>query len=284
MSYAPTDLNDVDFLHAYIADYLDGKLEASLRSRCETLLKDPELCQVGETFQSVRGRLQLSMQSYYLQEHEMTEIKGLVQDPSVKATLEQVQIQHLERDETFGNLWRRLVLIGIAVALIGLGFWTFSPNELEFRPLEYLGYESLAMEEDAAGRLDLPSTDLAEVREYVESYPGLSFSPAVLADFGDGWSVVGATVFDYEVAKVTAIQYRNDKLGEYVFHFSYGGVLSSLPKSEQGNLNGLLYQAYANDRLNFIAWQHTPEAVSLLVGRRGTADLAKLAVKGGAVN
>jgi hypothetical protein len=283
MPYAPSELSDQDFFHSYLAEYLDGELSPELSARFERLLQAPGQPQVPVHFQAMRGRLQLGLQSYYLKEGELQALRALVQDPAVTATKENIKIDQLGRKELVSSIVRRLVLTALGAAVIGLILWKFAPdNNPEFKPLEYLGYEALAMEEDPEGRLDLPSSDLREIHDYLAAYPGLEFEPRLLKDFDHGWEPDGATVIDYEIAKVAAVQYHNKELGEKLVHFSFPGQLSELPKAEPGNMKGLVYQTYSSDQLNLIAWQHGPDVVSLLVGRRGAPELAELALLGGA--
>ena len=164
----------------------------------------------------------------------------------------------------------------IAAGLVAALAWLFAPEKTtEFKPLDYLGYEAIAMEEDASGRLDFPSQDFSEITDYLNTYPGLGFTPRVLSKMPNGWEPEGATVIDYEVAKVVAVQYKNDTLGEKVFHFSFAGGLEGLPPSEVASKGTFDYQSYDNDELNFIAWTEQG-AVSLLVGRRSTVQLAEI--------
>jgi hypothetical protein len=282
MAYSPSELSEQDFMHSYLAEYLDGDLSPELRARFEKTLQSPGQTLVPEHFQAMRGRLQLGLQSYYLKEGEIQALRALVQDPAVTATKENLKIDQLGRKVIINTIMRRAVLIGIAAALIGLIIWRLAPEpEQTFKPLEYLGYEALAMEEDPEGRLDLPSSDPKEISDYLYAYPGLDFKPRILKDFDKGWKLDGGTVIDYEIARVATVQYSNKKLNEQLIHFSYKGQLSDLPKSEAASFKGLVYQTYSSDQLNLIAWQHGEDVVSLLVGRRGALELAEIAVLGG---
>lgn len=282
MAYAPNELSDQDFLHSYMAEYLDGDLLPAQKSRFDDLLKAPGQGDVPEHFQKMRGRLQLGLQSYYLKEGELQHLRSLVQDPAVTATKENIKIDQLGRKELISSITRRLTLTAMAAGVIGLIIWRFAPDSKpQFKPLEYLGYEAVAMEEDPESRLDLPSSDLKEIRDYLLAYPRLEFKPRLLKPFGKGWKLDGATVIDYEIAKVAAVQYSNKDLREKLEHFSFAGQLSDLPKAESGNMKGLNYQTYATDQLNIIAWQHGHNVVSLLVGRRSAPELAEIAVLGG---
>jgi hypothetical protein len=102
----------------------------------------------------------------------------------------------------------------------------------------------------------------------------------MLAGVPAGWQIDGATVIDYEVAKVAAVMYERGgaKTKELFFFFSFAGELSDLPASEPGNMRGLIFQTYASNELNLVAWQVAPGVVALLVGRRSAPELAEIAL------
>lgn len=282
MAKSISELSGPDIVYGYVAEYLDGDLTAAQVKRYEAELKGENL---PERFQTARGRLQMSLQSYFLKEGELAELRAYVQDPSVTATIENVQIEQIGRREVVSTLLRRLALVAIAALIIGGVVWKFGrTHDQAFKPLEYLGYEALAMEEDPGERLNLPTQDLKEIRQYLATYPGLDFKPKVLKALPPVWGPDGATVIDYEIAKVAVVQYGNTTSKEKLFHFSYAGELSDLPKAEPGNMRGLIFQTYASDELNLIAWQSAPGVVSLLVGRRSAPELAELAVIGSTQN
>lgn len=281
MAKASAELNGQDFVFAHLADYLDGELAPALLARFEGELKAHGGETLPQRYQAMRGRLQLAMQSFFLKEAEIQELRSYVQDPSVAATIENVQIEQIGRGELVNTLLRRLALVGIAALIVAGLVWRFGQTtEQTFKPLEYLGYEALAMEEDPGERLNLPSQDLKEIRQYFAAYPGLEFKPMVLKALPAVWQPDGATIIDYEIAKVSVVQYGNANSKEKLFHFSYSGDLSELPKAEPGNFRGLIFQTYASDELNLIAWQAAPGVVALLVGRRSAPELAELAAAG----
>lgn len=281
MAQADQSLSQQDFLLAYLAEYLDGELSRELKDKVEALVKAPGQEDVPGHFQSMRGRLQLAMQSYYLKENELTDLRSLVQDPSVKATQENIRIDQLGRGEMLSSLMRRLALVAVAALAIGGLVWKFGPkHEQKFKPLEFLGYEALAMEEDPRDRLDLPSSDMKEIRQYLAAYPGLDFKPKVLKSVPPEWKAEGATIIDYEIAKVALVQFANAQSKEKLFHFSYAGELKDLPPAEPGNMRGLIFQTYSSDDLNLIAFEGPPGLVSIIAGRRSAPELAEIALEG----
>ncbi len=276
-----SSLSTQDFLLAYLAEYLDGELPRELKDRVEALVKTPGQEEIPGHFQAMRGRLQLAMQSYYLKENEIQTIRNYVQDPSVKATQENIKIEALGRKELISTLMRRLSLVAIAAAIIGVLVWQFGPKrEAKFKPLEFLGYEALALEEDPRDRLDLPSSDMNEIKQYLSAYPGLDFKPKVLGQIHEAWKPEGATIIDYEIAKVALVQFGHAQSKEKLFHFSYAGALKDLPKAEPGNIGGLVFQTYSSDDLNLIAFEGPKGVVSILAGRRAAPELAEIAKDG----
>ena len=276
------DLTSDEFFLGYLPDYLDGELSTEAQARFEAMLKEAQYNKAPENFQRLRGRLQLAFQSHFLTEAQLGSLRGMVRDPVVLATQEAVKIEALGRGEVLNTLFRRLVVVLLVAASIGYGFWRFgSPQDSHFKALEYLGYEAQTLEaEKSDHRLNLPVGDLKEIKQYFASYPGLLFNPKLLRPLPAPWQPDGATILDYEVAKVAVVQYTNTESKEKLFHFSYSGDLSDLPAAESGNMRGLVYQTYASDDLNFVAWQSGTHVVSMIVGRRSAPELAELAVTG----
>lgn len=281
MTVSPIDLSDNDLLNGYLAEYLDGELPAGVREKFEGLLTDPAKASVPEHFLQMRGKLQLAMQTYYMKESDLAELRSFVQDPSVTATQENIKIEQLGRRVVVSNIMRRVALVIGCAGLIGFLVWKFAPTrDSEFKALEYLAYEAVALEEDPQERLNLPSSDSKEIRQYLMNYPGLDFKPFVLRNVSNNWTPDGATVINYEIAKVTVVQYSHTATAEKLFHFSYAGDISDLPPSPHGKYKDLTYQTYATDQHNFIVWEPSPGVVSLLVGKRSAPDLAEMAVAG----
>lgn len=276
------DLTSDEFFYGHLAEYLDGDLSSEVQARFEAMVKEPQYSQALARYNIRRGQLQIAFQKYIVTEAELASIRSLVTDPVLVATQEAVKIEALGRGEVLNTLFRRLIVVfGVALA-IGFAVWKFgTPQDTQFKALEYLGYEAQTLEaEKTEQRLNLPVGDLKEIRQYFASYPGLAYSPKVLKPLPLAWQPDGATVIDYEIATVSVVQYTNTESKEKLFHFSYEGELSDLPAAESGNMRGLIYQTYASDDLNFVAWQSGSHVVSMLVGRRSAPELAELAVKG----
>ena len=285
MTFSPAELAKQDFFFGYLADYLDGELPADLASRFADALKDGAAADAPQRFQTMRGKLQLAMQSYYLKEGEQHELHTYVQDPALQETEEKARIEQLGRGFLVSMLMRRIILAALVLAAGGFLWWKYGvSHEQKFKPLEYLGYEALAIEDDASERINLPSRDLNEIKQYLATYPGLAFKPRVLRELPGSWEPAGASVIDYEIAKVSVVMYENAASKEKLFHFSFGGQLADLPKATSVNMRGLVFQPYTSNELNFIAWQSAADVVSLLAGRRSVPELAELAVAGSGKN
>jgi len=281
MTISTNDLSDSELFNGFLAEYLDGELPSSVVDKYNAMVKVSGNVEVPEHFLQMRGKLQLAMQTYYLKESDLAELRSFVQDPEATATQENIKIEQIGRKVVVSNILRRFAIVLACAFLIGYLVLYFAPsNESAFKALEYLAYEAVALEEDPQERLNLPSSDLKEIRQYLVNYPGLDFKPFVLRSISNNWLPEGATVINYEVAKVTVVQYSHNATSEKLFHFIYAGDLSDLPPSAQGRYKDLNFQTYATDQHNFIAWEPSPGVVSILVGKRSAPDLAEMAIAG----
>jgi hypothetical protein len=221
------------------------------------------------------------LQEFYLPEPFLIELRGYIQDSSVQATYEVVQIEQIGRRENAVQLARKLGFTVATLAVAGWLVWQFTPKSSQaFKPLEYLGFEALMLEESKEERLNLPTNEINEIREFFKNNQSLTYSHKVFKDIPEVWEPDGASVIDYEIEKVGVVQYHHRETGEKLFQFSYPGDLSDLPKAESGNMRGLIFQTYTSDSLNLIAWKSDAGVVSILAGRRSAPELAEIAVLG----
>jgi len=65
-----------------------------------------------------------------------------------------------------------------------------------------------------------------------------------------------------------------------ILHFTLPGETSELPKAEPGNFQGLIYQTYASDLMNMIAWNPAPGILAIAAGSRGATELADFVRRG----
>ena len=275
MGYDATKLSDEDFLYSHLAEFLDDELNPDLQGRIKGLLEKES--QLSSDYGIARGRLQIAMQKYSLNENQLHNIHTLVEDDASRANHEAHSIEDVGRSEFVGRLLRGGFMASLVLTLFGFLYWEFAPErQQEFEPLETLVYEALAFEEDGS-RIEFPTDNHGELLEYFERYPALGFTVPKLQEIGNGWEVTGGTVIDYEVAKILASKYTNPRLDENLYLFFFEGGVSDFPKSDPGNQKGLLYQAYATSDMNIVAWEHSENVLGMIIGRGGAEDLAQLA-------
>lgn len=273
-------LSDEEFLYGYLADSLDETLNGETLRRFNEVSKQLNQDGLSTDFGIRRGRLQIEAQRLYLDEKQMHAIHELVEDDATRANHESHDIDDIGRVERFGNAFRFTLLIALFGFLVWGGFYLFGPEKkAPFKALDSLIYEAIAMSEDLDGRLDFPTDKIDEVNSYFKRYPGLGFVPKTMSEAGKDWELSGATVIDYEVAKIAGVQFNNRNTREKMFLFLWNSELEYLPKSEPGNYQGLMYQSYASDKWNIIAWQAAPGVTGMMIGHGGAKDLAETAFK-----
>ena len=274
------DIGGDDLFYGYLAEYLDGDLPAGVR---ESFLKavhgrDRE----AEAYGINRGRFQSALGEIGGSEALKHKLRNLAQDDQIRETIEASDIAEVERSEMWSNLIRRAVLVSIVIGIIGTSIFFFMPRkEAKFDVIEYIGYEALALEEDPDGRMNLPSTDLDEIRQFTSTVPGLAFRPNVLRAL-KGWNPEGVSIIDYDVMKVIAINYVSpERNNEHLHHFMIPGKMSNIPfKGEEADYRGIKYRVYSSEKLNILVWQHSPDMISALAGHRSSPELAELARTG----
>ncbi|MFK7823525.1 MAG: hypothetical protein AB8G05_05180 [Oligoflexales bacterium] len=194
--------------------------------------------------------------------------------------LEESKINELETKVVQSNFFRKIIFfIIVLVCVFGL-YKFFSPHKEEKLndPLNVLSYETLAMEEDQSGeRLYLPSKEKIEIDQYFGNTPNLKFKPRSLLNTGLKWLPEGASIIDYEVAKIAVVQYSRKAQTAKIFFFTLFGNIDNLANAEEGNEEGLVYQPYATDQLNMVVWQDSQDTLAVLVGRLSIKELAKMA-------
>lgn len=269
-----------ELLYGYISEYLDGDLPAALESSYREALKGREA--IVENFQATRGRLQVALGAISAPEPLKHKLRTFMQDDQIRETIEASEIQDIERSQFWSNLLRRATLSLIAVGLIGGLVYTFMPNPKDkINPIEYVGYEAVAMEEDPDGRINLPTNDLQEVTQFIGQVPGLSFKPQALRPLA-GWTPEGVSIIDYDVMKVIAVMYKSpERNGEHLHYFMLPGAMKDIPyQGEEADYRGIRYRVYASDKMNLLVWQFAPDMIAVLAGHRSAPELAELARNG----
>lgn len=272
-----TELSGDELLFGYMSEYLDGELPSAVTPLFVDTLKDKERF-VGD-FQSMRGRFQVAMGQLVAPEPLKHKLRNFMQDDQLRETMEASEIQGIERSEIFSNILRRATLTALVLGLIGGGIYLFMPKASEkINVIEYVGYEAVAMEEDPDGRLNLPTNDLEEVKQFIAQVPGLAFKPQALRPL-PGWVPEGVSIIDYDVTKVIAIMYKSpERNNEHLHHFMFQGTMRNIPYSgEEADYRGVRFRIYASDKLNMLVWQLAPDMISVLAGHRSGPELAELA-------
>ncbi len=280
MAANSSDISGDELLYGYLSEYLDGELPASVESAYKDVLKDRQ--KVVEEFQTVRGRFQVAMGALVAPEPLKHKLRSFIQDDQIRETIEASEIQDIERSEFWSNLRRRVALTTIAVLVIGGLVYTFMPRTRDkINPIEYVGYEAVAMEEDPDGRINLPTNDPQEVKQFISQVPGLAFKPQPLRALA-GWVPEGVSIIDYEVMKVVAVMYKSpERNGEHLHYFMLPGAMKDMPyQGEEADYRGIRYRVYASDKMNMLVWQFAPDMVAVLAGHRSAPELAELARSG----
>jgi hypothetical protein len=282
MGQVAGDPSLLNTLLSHLGEYLDDELAGETKTKMDAWLAENDNKELLQKFTLKRGHLQLKLQELFLAEPTLIELRSYVLDKSIQATQEVVQIEQFGRREKSIQFLRKIGFTLLGIGLVGWGAWKFTPRTTQpFRPLEYLGFEALMLEESKEERLNLPTNEISDIKDFFKNNPDLNYTHKVLS-VPEVWEPDGASVIDYEVEKVGIVQYHHKETQEKLFHFSFPGELSDLPKAETGNMRGLLFQTYSSDSLNLIAWKSSPNVVSILAGRRAAPELAEIAVLGSA--
>lgn len=268
-------LDDAQLVFAYLPEYQDNLLSEDLKKRFEPLLAKQDADLVSR-FTEHRGNFQVAFAKLSLDAQQLQKLRTFVEDDVSRADHEAGNIKKVAATELRGNTMRAVVLIALVFAVFCVGYYYIAPTQKPtFEALENLVYETVVMNEDD-GRLDLPTKNIAEVQAFIERSPNLGFEPMRPAAL-PGWKVEGATVIDYEFAKIPVIQFIHPDQKDRFFLFQYQGKISDLPRAETGKYADLVYQAYSDDRVNIIAWQAKENVMAMAIGTRGAAEMAQMA-------
>lgn len=270
---------DNEFFYAHLSEYIDGELTAENNVVFEKIISEQGYLDLIEQFRQAKGDLQIKLQSIQLSSREMAALREIVQPREIGESLENNDIDTVERIGFVSRVVRTFIFIAIFVGIGWGGYLYFAPPpKAKFNSLEALTYEALVLDEDSSGgRLTFPSDNLDEILKFFTDSKRLDFAPSVLvAAERLGWKPVGATIIDYDVAKIATTQFRNNE-NDHLFHFVFNEELKVLPQAEQVTDGQLVYQAYASTELNLIAWQYPNEGpLGFLVGRLSAPELAKI--------
>jgi hypothetical protein len=270
--------NDQDFFYFHIVAYLADASSPDVAAKMNDLLKKQDFQVALKAFQGQKGILQEALSEISLASSEQDAIRDIVQPAGMAMSIEASTITELgERESRSGSL-RIAMLISVAIVCGWLGFKFISPRLAEeFRPLESLSYEALVLDEDDENeRLLLPSTEVQEVQDYLDAIPASGFNPKMLSGvFAKGWQIEGASLIDYEVAKIAVVKYRQNRDGLYFF--TLAGNIDKLPRSELVVRNQRTFLPFASDRINILCWQIDAQTLGMLASRVGMEGLLALA-------
>ena len=264
--------NDSEFFFGFVAKYLDGHLEGESLRQFEALIKQDHFKSKLENFALRRGQLQNTLAQIHAPQKTLDAIRRLLQDDDTRQKTEMSQIDSLERNESRFDLLKKLALIAVAVALIASAVYFFKPTRpKDFPILEYLAYETIALQEDN-GRLNVRVKSVSDFKDFIKSSPVVS-NPPLIQD--GSVKPVGASLIDYDSRKVLAFFYSANSGS--VVEFVTQGNLGLLPNAERAKSGNLSYSVYANDRVNFVAFEGGNDTLILIAGQMSAPDLIKLA-------
>ncbi|MDD1421468.1 hypothetical protein MEO40_20555 [Dolichospermum sp. ST_sed1] len=270
-------LSGKSLFYAHLTEYLDDSLSPDLAKEIKTYADQPQGSEDTDKFQKTRGWLQMELQQLYLSEDEILKLRRLIGSKEERINIEETNISQIDRSVFWTKIKRNATFLIITLAIIAITVQALTTKKAEkFDPLQYVEYEALGLENAETNKLNFPTSDRAEVVAFFEKSPQIKEKPTVLNPFGGGWKIEGASFIDYETAIMSVIQYGRENEIEKLFHFSYKGKLSDLPKTPVGEVSGFKYQTYASEKLNLIAWENKEkELVYMLVGHRAAEELAR---------
>lgn len=270
-------LSDEEFFYAYLPEYLDGQLGDAENKRFEGIAKENKWENIESDYGIAKGHLQLGIQKLFVNEELNHKLHVLVENDAERANHEAEDIDELGHMEVFGGVLRGVVFASVIALLVGLSYYYLGPKRTAaFAALDSLVYESVVMIEDPEGRLDFPTEDIVELRDYFNRYPDLNFRVDKFNIPGSNWQLEGGTVIDYEVQKIAAAQFASgdDKL----FYYLFEGGLDDFPQAEPGSFKGVLYQTYTSEYFNILVWEINEDVVGMVIGTGTAETLAQTAL------
>ena len=302
-----SNLNDEQLFYVNLDKIIDGEVPSESKSKIDQMLKDPKYAEIVEKFREAQGRLQNSLEGQYLDEEESLALRGNVLDLKELAAVEEAEIESLGSAHKLRSTVRNLLIYGVLMFLGYQFAQLFLPSkEVKFAPLESFYYETLAFEEDLGDRIDMRTDSLDDVKEFFKNYPDFYASNATLADV-KGWNLEGASVIDYEIAKIGAVVYtkpipgqkdtiieekeRFDENGlplptkevktrvqskDILVQYSFQSDYNRFPEVEFTKAGSLEFSTYESDKLNMIMWRED-DLYHVMSGRIAPVEMAKFA-------
>lgn len=298
-----------DLFYAHIGSVLNEEFDASFKEKYPQSFKEPELSRNLENFRKARGRLQNVLSGQFFSDNELIHIRSFTQNMQPQQLSEQQAAeQEIALHETTNIRRRRvrqaLVYGVILFALYGIGR-NFVPQPLiDFDPVKDLAHEAQALEARYNERLELQSNNADDVREFFLNYPKFEWSDNMLRlPASRGWALLGASVLDYEIVKISAVAYSRPLAGKDILeeevetisddgletrievvrrkiprkdilvHFSFESSEDYLPSSlDPTQYKSIQYYTYVSDDYNIIMWRHL-ERYNLILGRIAPTEM-----------
>lgn len=272
------NLSDDEVFYSLLNHYLNDSVPAEMLSRFESLLQRQEYKDRADQFAKAKGRLAIELSSLSLNESNFSKIRNLAQGASIMTDHEENQeIENFANKSRLVVVLRSVVLIGLVCVAAVYGAWKLLPSGTEkFDPLRSLSYESLAIQEDPAGRMDLVSDDVSDVETFFAKSTSIDFKVDLLK-VSPGWTVMGASVIDYDFTKVAVILYGKREGSQRVVHFVWKGNGSGFPDAIEAKEGGLTYRTYTNEAQNIITYKVDENRLAMVAGTDAAQALAKLA-------
>ncbi|MDB2447461.1 hypothetical protein N9W79_02420 [bacterium] len=304
-----SNLNDEQLFYANLDKIIDGEVPESSKAKIESLLKDEAYANLVGQYKDSHGRLQNALEGQFLNEDQSLALRGHVQDMKELSAVEEEEIERLGAANKLRTLTKNAVLYGV---LLFIGYQiagAFMPEKVvKFDPLESFTYETLALEENLEERIDLKTDSIDDVKEFLKNYPSLKAKGTTIS-VPSRWTVEGASVIDYEVAKISVVAFTKaipgqmdeiteereefDESGEplptrsvttkvqskdILVQYSFFSETNRFPEFESAKQGNLEYYAFESDKLNMIMWKKDNN-YNVLVGRITPVDMAKFASK-----
>lgn len=224
-------------------------------------------------FDALKPQIQEIFRTTALSETQRNKLRDLIL-PGYDAQAAQEKVNSDAESGLRKERLRNYLIVGLSLIVLGIVARYFQQGQnVEAKVIEWLGYETLAIEEDLQ-RMDFPSSSTAEIRSYFDNHRGLNFQHQMLR-MPSMWQPRGASVIDYDSMLVTVVRYEDSDSDDFVMHYSFRGKADNLSTSAENTMDDFTYRSYASDELNMIAWSQG-QSVAVLVGRLGTKDLVAL--------
>ena len=147
-------------------------------------------------FDAIKPKIQDFFSATTLSEEQRNKLRDLIL-PGFDAQTAQDKANSDAESGLRKERLRNYLIIGVGLIILGVAARYFQQGQgVEAKVIEWLGYETLAIEEDPQ-RLDFPSSNTAEIRSYFANHRGLNFQHHLLR-VPSAWQPKGAGVIDYD--------------------------------------------------------------------------------------